>query len=203
MPASSRRALYGAMASNLAIALVKQESSVSTSEWIPSVSITVLCASLLIGVVLMLEAVLLGFECRGLIIGEAARPRVIAGVRQVLARHPELGAVEAIRTLQLGPEAVMPILHVRQPSGAAGDQLRAASAALVGEIQREVPVIRDVAFATGDPTARAGSREQSRLWARLLVEINESNERGTRSATTDGQACCPCLSHQDFIGERC
>jgi cation diffusion facilitator family transporter len=105
-------------------------------------------ASVLIGVVLMAEALLLGFECRGLIIGEAARPLVISGVRRVLARHPEVGTVDAVRTLQLGPDAVMLILHVRQPVVPAGDQLRAAFASLVTDIQAEIPVIRDVAFAS-------------------------------------------------------
>lgn len=115
-------------------------------------------ASVLIGVVLMLEAALLGFECRGLIIGEAARPMVIAGVRRVLARHPQVGPVEAVRTLQLGPEAVMLILHLRQPPVTGGDELRAAFAALVGEIQRDMPVIRDVAFASGGASARVAPR---------------------------------------------
>lgn len=107
-------------------------------------------ASVLIGLVLTLEAVLLGFECRGLIIGEAARPLVIAGVRRVLTRHPEIGPVDAVRTLQLGPEAVMLILHVRNLSVTGGDRVRAAFAALVAEIRRETPVIRDVAFASSE-----------------------------------------------------
>ena len=114
-------------------------------------------ASVLIGLVLILESVLLGFECRGLIIGEAARPLVIAGVRRVLARHPELGPVDAVRTLQLGPDAVMLILHVRPPSGVGGDRLRAAFAAVVAEIQKDTPVIRDVAFASSDASATVTS----------------------------------------------
>jgi cation diffusion facilitator family transporter len=101
-------------------------------------------ASMLIGVVLMAESWLLGVECRGLIIGEAARPLVIADVRRTLDRHPEIGKVDRLRTLQLGPDAVMLVLGIRaEPAMKIQDRDR-ARAALAAEIRRQVPSIKHV-----------------------------------------------------------
>lgn len=103
-------------------------------------------ASILIGLVLVAEAALLGFECRGLIIGEAARPLVVAEVRRALAHHPQIGRVLGLRTLQLGPESVMLVLGIRaDPALAVGDVVR-ASEALAGEIRALVPTIKHIAY---------------------------------------------------------
>ena len=110
-------------------------------------------ASILIGSVLMLEAALLGFECRGLIIGEAARPMVVASVRRVIAQYPGFGSVDAVRTLQLGPHAVMLVLSIRPKPDESLLELRRALAIVMAEIRRESPVIRDIVFElASDPT---------------------------------------------------
>lgn len=103
-------------------------------------------ASILIGVVLMLEAALLGFECRGLIIGEAARPMIVAGVRRVISQHPGFGTVRALRTLQLGPDAVMLVLTVWPNSDESVGEFRRMLTILAAEIHRDSPVIQDIVF---------------------------------------------------------
>ncbi|HEY4187436.1 MAG TPA: cation diffusion facilitator family transporter [Polyangia bacterium] len=103
-------------------------------------------ASMLIGMVLMVEAALLGYECRGLIIGEAARPRVIAEVRRLLAHHPGIGSVERVRTLQLGPDSVMLVLGLRpDPTMSVGDAGR-FGAALTAEIREAIPVVKHIVY---------------------------------------------------------
>jgi len=103
-------------------------------------------ASILIGVVLMAEAALLGFECRDLIIGEAARPMIVADVRRVIAEHPAFGVAPTVRTLQLGPDAVMLVLTIRSRADQSLVELRRALATLMTEIRRTTPVIRDIVF---------------------------------------------------------
>ncbi|HEY7372064.1 MAG TPA: cation diffusion facilitator family transporter, partial [Polyangia bacterium] len=56
-------------------------------------------ASIVIGAILVFEAGLLGIETQGLITGEAVRPILMDRIREVVARHPDIGAVEEIRTL--------------------------------------------------------------------------------------------------------
>ena len=110
-------------------------------------------ASIAIGLVLMVEAGLLGYECRGLIIGEAARPRVIADVRRLLARHAELEGATGLRTLQLGPESVMLVLSVRPRPTMSVREASAFNAALTAEIREAVPVVKHIVYELQSPAS--------------------------------------------------
>jgi cation diffusion facilitator family transporter len=95
--------------------------------------------SIAIGAVLIVEALILSIECRGLIIGEAARPPILAQVEKTIACHADLATGEA-RTLQLGPESILVVIQLKlSPHAPALD-------ALVADLRRAVPQIRDVAF---------------------------------------------------------
>jgi cation diffusion facilitator family transporter len=103
-------------------------------------------ASIIIGLVLVLEAALLGFECRGLIIGEAARSLVTDSIRTVIALHPEIGPLEGMRTLQLGPEAVLLLLRVRFPPGMVVGELERVAEKLELDLRRSNASIKHVVF---------------------------------------------------------
>jgi cation diffusion facilitator family transporter len=103
-------------------------------------------ASIVIGAILLLEAGLLGVETRGLITGEAVRPILLDRIRQVVARHPDIGAVGEIRTLQLGPDAVLLLLGLRPSRTLPTGELEEASKRLTGELRAISPTIAHVAF---------------------------------------------------------
>lgn len=63
-------------------------------------------ASILIGLVLAGVAVLLAREAKGLIIGEAADPDLIAQLRAVVDGYPDITSVNHLRTVHIGPESV-------------------------------------------------------------------------------------------------
>jgi len=63
-------------------------------------------ASIVIGVLLAAVAVLLAREAKGLLIGERADPAVIARARAIVAAHPEIVAVNHVRTVHTAPEMV-------------------------------------------------------------------------------------------------
>ncbi|RYE61349.1 MAG: cation diffusion facilitator family transporter, partial [Oxalobacteraceae bacterium] len=63
-------------------------------------------ASVLIGAVLAAVAILLAREAKGLLIGEAADPRLIDSIRQAIARRTEITAVNHVRTIHTAPESV-------------------------------------------------------------------------------------------------
>ena len=116
-------------------------------------------ASVLIGLVLVAEAGLLGYECRGLIIGEPARPLIVADIRRALARHPEIGRIERLRTLQLGPDSVMLVLGIRSKPEMKEEVLERARASLVADIRSAVPAIKHIACDLAYPsTATSGPR---------------------------------------------
>lgn len=64
-------------------------------------------ASMLIGFVLAAVAVVLGAECRGLLVGERALPEVVSGARDLALAHEAVAAVREVSTMQIGPDDVL------------------------------------------------------------------------------------------------
>lgn len=63
-------------------------------------------ASIAIGVILALVAVLLARESKGLLIGERADPAVVATVRAVVERQRGVTAVNHVRTIHTAPDSI-------------------------------------------------------------------------------------------------
>ncbi|MFD1786826.1 cation diffusion facilitator family transporter [Sphingomonas floccifaciens] len=63
-------------------------------------------ASIAIGAVLAAVAILLAREAKGLLIGEAADPRLVATIRERVARHPAIVSVNHVRTIHTSPDAI-------------------------------------------------------------------------------------------------
>jgi cation diffusion facilitator family transporter len=63
-------------------------------------------ASIVIGCILAAVATLLARESKGLLIGERASPDVIACVRTILERRPEIVRVNHVRTIHTAPERI-------------------------------------------------------------------------------------------------
>ena len=63
-------------------------------------------ASIAIGGVLGIVAVLLAREAKGLLIGERAEPRVVARVREAVSAHPAITAVNHVRTIHTAPDSI-------------------------------------------------------------------------------------------------
>jgi cation diffusion facilitator family transporter len=63
-------------------------------------------ASIAIGLLLGVVALLLSREAKGLLIGERADPAVIGRVREIVAAHHAITAVNHVRTIHTAPDAV-------------------------------------------------------------------------------------------------
>jgi len=63
-------------------------------------------ASVAIGIILAMVAVLLAREAKGLLIGERADPRMVARVRALVAQRPEITSVNHVRTIHTAPDAI-------------------------------------------------------------------------------------------------
>lgn len=103
-------------------------------------------ASILIGLILMLEAILLGVECRGLITGESARPILQADIRRIVSLCDDGGSVGEIQTLQLGPDDVLVLVGVRLPRTVASRDVEGQAKRLTIELMHASPTIKRVAF---------------------------------------------------------
>ncbi len=63
-------------------------------------------ASILIGLILGLVAVLLARESKGLLIGERADPQVIETIRHIVATHRAIASVNHVRTIHTAPDSI-------------------------------------------------------------------------------------------------
>lgn len=64
-------------------------------------------ASILIGVILALTALWLALETKGLLIGEAANPEVVEGIRSLAAVEDGVVGVNEVLTMHVGPEFIL------------------------------------------------------------------------------------------------
>lgn len=63
-------------------------------------------ASIAIGLVLALVAILLAREAKGLLIGEGADAAVVAKVRKIVDRYPDITTVNHVRTIHTAPQRI-------------------------------------------------------------------------------------------------
>jgi len=80
-------------------------------------------ASIVIGLILAAVAVLLAREAKGLLIGESADSGLVAQIREIVERRPQVRAVNHVRTIHTSPDAVFAAVSAEfdpaMPMGAA------------------------------------------------------------------------------------
>jgi len=64
-------------------------------------------ASIVIGLILAATACWLAFETKGMLIGESANREVVAEIRRLAQRYPEVEDVKEVLTMHVGPEYIL------------------------------------------------------------------------------------------------
>jgi cation diffusion facilitator family transporter len=103
-------------------------------------------ASLLIGALLVLVAIILGRETWSLLIGESASPELVDDIRRIAAKQPGLLEVKAPRTLHLGPDIVHVDLDVKADPDQSAPEIVAATHQIEEEVRARNPLVRRVSF---------------------------------------------------------
>ena len=98
-------------------------------------------ASVLIGLELAGVAALLAYETKGLLIGEAAAPEVIAKVRRIVGAEHGVDRINDILTMHMGPRDVLLNLSLDFRSALSSDQVEAEIARLERQIKEAFPEI--------------------------------------------------------------
>ena len=98
-------------------------------------------ASVLIGLVLAGVAALLAYETKGLLIGEAADPAVIAKVRRIVGAEHGVDRINEILTMHMGPRDVLLNLSLDFRSALTSDEVEAEVARLERQIKAAFPEI--------------------------------------------------------------
>ncbi|UIJ73720.1 cation diffusion facilitator family transporter [Aurantimonas sp. HBX-1] len=98
--------------------------------------------SIVIGVVLAVTAVLLVVETKGLLIGEAASPAMVATIRDRVSERPEIVSVNEIRTLHLGPRDVLLTMSCDFKDDVLSQDIEAAVSEIEQRVKRAYPIVR-------------------------------------------------------------
>jgi cation diffusion facilitator family transporter len=103
-------------------------------------------ASLAIGAMLLLVAVALAYENRGLLIGESARAPLVEDVRRIIERDPAVRAAGPLLTMHLGPREILLDADLEFVSPLSGDELRRAVRRIEDAIRSAHPSITRIYF---------------------------------------------------------
>src|SRR5919202_5836272 len=110
-------------------------------------------AAILVGWLLVVVAVQLGRDTKGLIIGEAAPYAERRRLRETIERHPEVVGVRDLKTMYVGPESLVVAARVDLRDGLEARCVEELAARIDQELREAVPTVREVFL---DPT---GARE--------------------------------------------
>lgn len=101
-------------------------------------------ASLVIGTILIIVAVFLAYESKGLIVGESADMDVVQRIRQVATSDPAVAQVREVLTLHFGPRDILLNMNVEFRSTLPASELAMAVDRLETTIRQEEPDIKRI-----------------------------------------------------------
>lgn len=99
-------------------------------------------AAIVIGIVLLLTAVILAVECKGLLIGEGADPLVVAAIRSKVAADPRIESVGEILSVHFGPNDLIVLVSLDFRSGFSADDVETAIRDLTAAVKATEPSVR-------------------------------------------------------------
>jgi cation diffusion facilitator family transporter len=117
--------------------------------------------SIAIGIVLGVTAYVLAYETKDLLIGEAANPELSAGVRRMLQDHPDVEAVNELRTMHLGPHEILAVVSLDFGNGIPSEQIEATVSDLERQIRTRFPDVRRVYIEAQDHKDHLALAEQA------------------------------------------
>jgi cation diffusion facilitator family transporter len=108
-------------------------------------------AAISVGVLLVVVAVQLGRDTKGLLLGEAAPRTERDKLRSVIGRHEGVEAVRDLRTMYMGPESLLVAARIDVADDRSAEQIERMAAEIDRELRAAVPAFDHVFL---DPTGR-------------------------------------------------
>jgi cation diffusion facilitator family transporter len=122
-------------------------------------------ASIMIGLILAGTAIFLARETKGLLIGEAARPELVAGVRGIVAAQSGVQRVNEVLTMHFGPRDVLANISLDFDDSVAAGRVEAVITALEAAIKQRFPevtrVFIEIQSAAGHASSAAAAHAAS------------------------------------------
>ena len=101
-------------------------------------------ASIIIGIILAIVAVVLATESKGLLVGESAAPKTIANIRSLSKTEPGVKEVIRILTMQLAPQEVLLNLEIQFAQNLTGEEIALTVESLEIKIREMHPEIKQI-----------------------------------------------------------
>jgi cation diffusion facilitator family transporter len=101
-------------------------------------------ASIMIGMILTLIAVLLFYETKSLLIGEGVSRTDLRKIKEAIATVPEVKEIVNILTMHLGPEDILVNLDINFANGLSTDEVEAAIDRVEQAIRKELPAVKKI-----------------------------------------------------------
>ena len=98
-------------------------------------------ASIIIGLVLAIVAFVLARSSRGLLLGEAANPKVLAAIKQAIESHPNVERVVELLTMHLAPKQILINANVRLRPELRTDEIVSSVEEVEERIKRAEPKV--------------------------------------------------------------
>ena len=99
-------------------------------------------ASVVIGIILGLTAFLLAVESKALLIGEAAEPEIVDGLRSAAARHGGIVGIGRILTVHSAPDQITAMMSVDFDDSITAGEAERIVCEIEAEVARKWPIVR-------------------------------------------------------------
>ncbi len=118
-------------------------------------------ASIGIGIVLAVVAVLLAIESKGLLIGEGADPKVVAEIRRVVTKDRRISRVNEVLTMHLGPNEILLTVSLDFIDALNAIEVETAISEFEKEIKTRFPEIRRIFIEAQNWSAHVADQKQA------------------------------------------
>jgi divalent metal cation (Fe/Co/Zn/Cd) transporter len=99
-------------------------------------------ASIVIGIILGVTALVLAYESKALLIGEAADPELVAGLRTLVEKRRGVSGVGEILTMHSSPDQVLAMLSVDFDDGISARDVERLVCEIELEAEARFPIVR-------------------------------------------------------------
>mgnify|MGYP000182724452 CR=1 FL=1 len=100
-------------------------------------------ASICIGVILAFVAMTLAYECKGLLLGEAASPEVVEAVRKIFENNEKV-FINEIATMHMGPRTILLVASLDFDADLSSSDVEQMGVVFESEIKQAFPEIKRV-----------------------------------------------------------
>lgn len=118
-------------------------------------------ASIIIGIILAIVAVVLARESKGLLVGESAELQTIANIRSLSKTEPGVKEVIRVLTMQLAPKEVLLNLELQFSHNLTGEEIALTVESLEANIRQKHPEIKQIFIEAKSLTAARRTSQTS------------------------------------------